>query len=62
MLSLTATTTKKSKMQICRVLEMDNPIVVDHSPNKPNVYSACREFTSIVDVILILNVTMFDSF
>ena len=48
MMSLTATATKKSQMEICCVLGMNNPIV-ELSPNKPNVYLACSEFTSIVE-------------
>ena len=34
MMSLIATATKKSRMKICRVLGMDNTIVVKLSPNK----------------------------
>lgn len=49
MMALTATTTKSSRSEICRILGIDNPVVVAVSPDKPNVYLSCDEFTSIVE-------------
>ena len=36
-MALTATATKTSRKEICRILHMNKPIVVSVSPNKSNI-------------------------
>lgn len=51
-MALTATATEATRREVCRVLGMSNPVVVETSPDKPHVFLRCSEFTSIVDVFL----------
>ena len=37
LMALTATATKQSRRDICKVLGMKNPVVVSVTPNKPNI-------------------------
>lgn len=47
MMALTATATTRSRIEICFRLGMNDPFVVQSSPDKPNVYLCCDEFQSI---------------
>ena len=49
MMALTATATTALCHDICHILGMVNPIVIEVSPNKPNVYLACDSFTSLIE-------------
>ena len=47
-MGLTATATIKSKNEICRALEMKNPVIVSQSPNKSNItYSVFRKLNDM---------------
>ncbi len=52
MMALTATATKTLRQQICHVLGMFDYVLVEKSPDKPNVYLECQEFQSIVETFL----------
>jgi superfamily II DNA helicase RecQ len=45
--SLTATATTKTRNEICLRLGMNNPVVVQLSPDKPHIFQSCSEFHSI---------------
>ena len=49
MMALTATAMKSSRTEICHILGMNDPVVIEVSPDKPNVYLACDEFKSIME-------------
>lgn len=49
-MALTATATESTRKEVCCILGMTNCIVVETSPDKPNVFLACKEFTSVVEV------------
>ena len=51
MMALTATATRPLWYDICCILGMINPYVVEVSPNKPNVFLAYNSFSSIMEIL-----------
>lgn len=49
MMALTATATRKLRLEVCQVLGMKDPIVIEVSPEKSNVFLALGGFSSIVE-------------
>lgn len=47
MMALTATATVTSRLAIQRILGMKNPVVVEGSPDKSNIYLTVKEHVSI---------------
>jgi ATP-dependent DNA helicase RecQ len=48
-MALTATATRKLRLEVCHILGINDPVVVEISPEKPNVFLACGEFNSIME-------------
>ena len=48
-MALTATATNKLRKEVCTILGMPDPCVIELSPDKTNVFLACYKFTSIVE-------------
>ena len=56
MMALTATATVTSRLAIQRILGMKNPVVVEGSPDKSNIYLTVKEHVSIeTSFMLIVN-------
>ena len=51
MMALTATATRSLRHDVCCILGMINPYVVEVSPNKPNVFLARNSFSSIMETL-----------
>ena len=51
-MALTATAPKTLRTEVCHILGMINPSVVELSPDKPNVYLACKEFVSLMNTFV----------
>ena len=49
MMALTATATRKLQLEVCQVLGIKDPIVIEVSPEKSNVFLALGEFSSMVE-------------
>ena len=49
-MALTATATKTLRLQVCGILGMHDPILVEVSPEKSNIFSATGTFTSIIEI------------
>ena len=49
-MALTATATKTLRLQVCGILGMHDPILVEVSPEKSNIFLATGTFTSIIEI------------
>jgi superfamily II DNA helicase RecQ len=55
-IAMTATANKKTRVAVTKKLMMDNPFVVDISPEKPNIYMAVVRATTIDKIAELLSV------
>ncbi len=54
LMALTATASNTTRQECCKILGIANPVVVEVSPDKPNIRYTCKEFTTFHETFGIL--------